>query len=88
MPTPQTETFYGEGLLVPYVHYVPLRDNMSDLMEQIEYCEARLEVCATIAKNAREYAAKFSNIADLYLEAGGTLMQHLFRWQEILASWS
>jgi hypothetical protein len=34
MPKPRVETFFAEGMLKPYVHYVPISDDTSDLEEK------------------------------------------------------
>ncbi len=42
-------------LLVPGVHYVPVKADMSDLISQIEWCENHLDEAQQIANNAREF---------------------------------
>ena len=39
----------------PWVHYVPLKPDMSDLVEKLEQCEADLPRCEAIAKRATDY---------------------------------
>lgn len=41
--------------LQPWVHYVPIRPDASDLMEKVEQCEKDLPRCEAIAKRATEY---------------------------------
>ena len=38
------ETFFGESMLKPYVHYVPLLEDLKDL-EKVLWCEAHLDKC-------------------------------------------
>lgn len=53
-------------LLVPYEHYVPVKSDLSDLYEQIEWCKANDDLCECIAANARDFS-------ELYLEKDGLL---------------
>lgn len=46
-------------LLVPYVHYVPVKGDLSDLIEKIKWCRAHDAECETIAKNARQFYDTF-----------------------------
>lgn len=41
--------------LIPWVHYVPVSGNMSDLISRIEWCKTNYDKCKTIAKNALEF---------------------------------
>lgn len=42
--------------LEPYVHYVPVKRDLSDLVDQIKWMRANEEECQKIAKNALEFA--------------------------------
>ena len=59
MPKPTCQTWACEHLLAPYVHYVPLKDDLSDLMEQYEWCESEPARCEEIAGNGREFVSSF-----------------------------
>lgn len=39
-------------LLVPYKHYVPIAEDLSDLISQIKWCQNNDSTCKTIAENA------------------------------------
>eukprot|EP00928_Gymnodinium_smaydae_P070433 TRINITY_DN54273_c0_g1_i1.p1 TRINITY_DN54273_c0_g1~~TRINITY_DN54273_c0_g1_i1.p1 ORF type:complete len:340 (-),score=12.56 TRINITY_DN54273_c0_g1_i1:371-1390(-) len=54
MPTPTKEGWLMEGLLVPWVHYVPLDDplNVDDLLTWLKAHEVE---CLTIVKNAQTW---------------------------------
>lgn len=61
MSKPIIEGWLMEGLLKPYVHYVPLKDDFSDLEEIIEWCKLNDDECKKISKNASEYMLQFMN---------------------------
>jgi hypothetical protein len=46
-------------LLRAYEHYVPIKEDLSDLVPQIEWCKANDSKCALIAKNARAFYDKY-----------------------------
>lgn len=46
-------------LLEPYVHYVPIKQDLSDLIEQIKWCIANDSECKKIASNALEFYKKY-----------------------------
>lgn len=53
-------------MLKPYVHYVPVQENLSDLTTQIIWCIKNDEKCHEIAKNAKRFY-------DIYLGTAGVL---------------
>jgi hypothetical protein len=59
MPTPKFETWYMEGLLVPDVHYVHIKDDYSDLMEKRSYYLNNPEKALKIIENAQEWVRQF-----------------------------
>jgi hypothetical protein len=42
-------------LLVPYVHYVPVQEDVDDVIEKIRWCKQHVDDCEKIAHNAREF---------------------------------
>ena len=42
--------------IVPWVHYVPVAADLSDLIDKIKWCKANDDKCREIAKNAFEFA--------------------------------
>lgn len=77
MPKPRVETFFGEGLLRPYVHYLPIADDAHDLESKIKYCERRKNMCRAIAEAGRLYAQQFSSIPTLYEWGAEVLSRHV-----------
>lgn len=48
-------TLWFTHMLVPYKHFVPVKEDMSDLLSQIKWCRENDEACRQIAINAREF---------------------------------
>lgn len=60
-------------LLVPYVHYIPIKSDLSDLIEQIKWCKSNDKKCQEIAKNAKSFFDKYLSDEGMY-----DYMQSLF----------
>jgi hypothetical protein len=39
--------------MIPYKHYIPLKPDLSDILEKFYWMEANQEVCREIVKNAK-----------------------------------
>ena len=59
MPVPYVETWKMEQKLIPYIHYVPLNNDFSDLDEKMEWCLANLDKCEEIAYMSKLYVLQF-----------------------------
>lgn len=59
MPEPRYETWFMEGTLKPWVHYVPLAPDCADLEEKMETCLEQPALCEEITRNARAHVAPF-----------------------------
>ena len=59
MPPPRFETWFMEGMLEPYVHYVPLRDDCADLEEKMDYYASHPGEAEAIVGNANAHVAHF-----------------------------
>ena len=57
MPKPTCETWFCEGLLEPWVHYVPLENHLGDLIEKLIWCENNTKLCEKIIENQRTFFA-------------------------------
>ncbi|CAB9504889.1 O-glucosyltransferase LpsA [Seminavis robusta] len=55
MATPTCASWAMEDLLVPYYHYIPLKDDFSDLKEKIQWARENDDACAQIAQQATKY---------------------------------
>jgi hypothetical protein len=58
--------FEIDELLKPYVHYIPIKSDLSDLVEKIEWCKNNDEECKKIAMNCYNFALTHFNY-DFYL---------------------
>lgn len=61
MSIPKIESWLMEGLLEPYVHYVPLKDDYSDLDIILEWCRSNDNKCQEIVENANKFMKQFEN---------------------------
>lgn len=59
MPQPTTCSWFMEDHLEPFKHYVPLKNNFTDLDDKFEWCENNPDVCEQIALNATQYTTQF-----------------------------
>ena len=50
-----------EDTLEPFVHYIPLLDDFSDIEEKIEWAESNQEKCKEIASNSTKFINQFLN---------------------------
>ena len=46
-------------MLKPYEHYVPVKSDMSDLIQQVIWCRKNDSQCKKIVKNAKEFYSKY-----------------------------
>ena len=46
-------------MLIPYTHYVPVKADLSNLIEQIKWCRENDDKCEQIAKNAKKFFLTF-----------------------------
>jgi serine/threonine protein kinase len=47
------------SLLKPYVHYIPVKRDLSDLLEQIRWCKENDAKCKKISEEAEKFARKY-----------------------------
>ena len=59
MRKPKIVSWAMEDKLKPYIHYIPIKDDFSDCIEQISWCENNQDKCNEIIKNANNYIEQF-----------------------------
>lgn len=69
MPIPILESWNQEFSLIPYTHFVPVKDNFIDLDEQIQWCEENPKKCKYIINNARKHANGILNLDHFAISA-------------------
>ena len=55
MPIPSTASWAMEDKLVPYYHYIPLEDDLSDLYEKVQWAKHNDALCQTISRHATQF---------------------------------
>ncbi|KAL7472978.1 hypothetical protein ACHAXS_013357 [Conticribra weissflogii] len=55
MPRPMVASFFMEDLLVPFLHYVPVNDDLSNLVEMVEWARKNDEKCRWISDQATKF---------------------------------
>ena len=62
MAIPTIESWLMEGLLKPWFHFVPLKDDYSDLEEKVNWCKNNDKKCQIIVNNANKFMEQFKDI--------------------------
>ena len=55
MPTPTRSSWAMEDKLVPFVHYVPIAQDLSNLLEMIEWAKQNDDIVQLISHKSTEY---------------------------------
>ena len=61
MPKPTNETWFMEGTLQQGVHYVEVKNDLSDLEEKMDYYSQHLAEAKEIIHNAQQHVKQFQN---------------------------
>jgi hypothetical protein len=64
MAAPVAQSWLMEPLLRPFVHYVPLKDDFSDLATQLAWCRRNQAACERVIGNAHRFMSQFDNEAE------------------------
>ena len=70
-------TLWYSHLLKPYVHYIPIKKDLSNLIEVINWCRDHDELCETIAKNSLNFAKDLLKY-EVLLNTMGNIMIKIF----------
>jgi hypothetical protein len=63
MPNPIIESWFCESLLEPWVHYVPVASDLSDVEEKLEWCLSNDQDAEKIAQRGSIFATQFQDRA-------------------------
>jgi len=58
-PIPTKCSWFMEDMLIPFEHFVPLNDDLTDVEEKLQWCMNNLQKCEQISKNATIYMHQF-----------------------------
>lgn len=75
MPRPTVDSWFCESLLEPWIHYVPVASDLSDVEEKVEWCLSKPVEAEEVARNGREFARRF-----LRSERETLLFDDVIRW--------
>jgi hypothetical protein len=82
MPPPTHVSWAMEDLLVPYVHYVPVLANLSDLSEKVEWARRHDDECRTISRQATKYMEDLYTSRTAKKENRWIMEQIVLRYQD------
>ena len=55
MPTPTRTSWAMEDKLIPFIHYVPIAQDLSNLLEMIEWAKENDDIVQLISQKSTEY---------------------------------
>ncbi len=62
MTEPKIESWLMEFKLKPYVHYVPIKEDFSNIKEQMNWCNNNIKKCLKIINTSKSYVSQFLNL--------------------------
>jgi len=74
--SPFKQWYYDD--LKPYVHYIPIKSDCSDINEVINWCFENLDLCGEIGNNGRQYIKNiltYDNVTELFRNKVNTLFR-------------
>lgn len=75
MPTPTMESWFRESCLIPWIHYVPILYDTSDLLQKIAFCEKNLEICERIGVQGSVYVREWFGRVNEIMSNGAKRLQ-------------
>lgn len=83
----QIQWFYGA--LTPYVHYVPLQEDLSDFLEKISWARSHDEECQKMRDAATRFSLENLLLPDVYAYFYWVLQEYSIRQEKsFLSEWS
>mmetsp|Transcript_149895 Transcript_149895/g.259630 ORF Transcript_149895/g.259630 Transcript_149895/m.259630 type:complete len:253 (+) Transcript_149895:3-761(+) len=79
MPMPRKETVVGHGLLKPWVHFIPLEHDYSDLDAKMQWCLDNLDDCEDIAHRSSIFMYHLWPGNELFMRATQRALDTHFR---------
>lgn len=81
MPIPTCVSWAMEELLIPWYHYIPLRDDLMDLVEKISWCREHDAECKQISFHATKYMNDLWRSPQARIDQELILQQMMYRYQ-------
>ena len=75
MPEPSIESWFCESLLRPWVHYIPVSPDLSDVEDRVDWCKSNDAEAESIAKRGSRFAHSFLNP-----ETEASLFRRVVKW--------
>ena len=72
--TPMRDSFYDD--IQPWVHYIPLDADLSNLEERVKWAKENPDECASISKRATQFAEKMMSADGLIEHTKKTFVEH------------
>jgi hypothetical protein len=76
--TPMRDSFYDD--IQPWVHYIPLNEDLSNLEERVNWAKENPDECASISKRATQFAQKMMTSDGLIEHTKKTFVEPLRRY--------
>jgi len=70
MPPPTRESIILESNLRPWIHYVPLLHDFTDLTMKIKYCDDNPLICQNISLSATKFMLPFATASNIFMLGG------------------
>lgn len=61
MPKPTITSWLMEETLIPNIHYIEIKNDFSDLIDKIQWCNDNQQICQEIVSNANDYMKQFED---------------------------
>ena len=82
---PEHEHWFMQGLLMPWVHYVPVKMNGSDLEDKVVWCNNHPDKCERIAMQSSAFAYNMWPWRPMaHIIAKGILDEYLRRYKNVI----
>lgn len=83
MPKPMIQSWFLEDRLEPWVHYLPVQDDFSDLKDKLQWAESHQDECQEMIQQSHEYCRPF-----LEKEQEAEMQRRLLKWYFDHVEWT
>lgn len=75
--------YYWNDTLIPWVHYIPVKEDLSDLKKIIDWTFDNKDKCKTIGENGYKYVEKYLSKQKIYERINNVLTKHFVDKSEL-----